>query len=120
MESRLESRQDSGIQARFRNPGESQGARGLVLSFGASECLMFYGYVYDEECGCFIVCIFYFIKDSRAGDLSRLVSSRLVSSRREGQGGLGLISGKGVFCVRNFFFPSTVTHIYPYGRKGRV
>ena len=35
----------------------------------------------------------------------RLVSSRLVSSRLvERQGGLGLISGKGVFCVGNFLF----------------
>ena len=47
MESRVESGESTGIQARFGNPGESQGARGLVLSFEASECLMFYGCVYD-------------------------------------------------------------------------
>ena len=41
MESRVESGESTGIQARFGNPGESQGAQGLVLSFGASECLMF-------------------------------------------------------------------------------
>ena len=84
-----ESRQDSGIQARCGNPGESQGARGLVLSFGASECLMFYGYVYDEECGCFIVCIFILLRIQELGTC--LGSSRLVSSRQEGQGGLGRI-----------------------------
>ena len=56
---------------------------------------------------------FYFIKDSRVRELSRLFSSR-----REGQGGLGLITGKGVFCVRNFFFPSTVTHVLLIREKG--
>ena len=75
-----ESRQDSGLQARCENPGESQGIRGLVLSFEASECLMFYGYVYDGNVLVYSL-YFYFIKDSRVRELSRFVSSSRLIER---------------------------------------